>query len=979
MQFKDNFNDQYKTLNSSQKEAVDNLSGPTMVVAGPGTGKTQVLAMRIANILNKTDVKADGILCLTFTNSAVTAMKKRLTQYLGEAGEQVGVFTFHSFGMKIIESYYQVLKLSTIPRLLDDADTALLLDEVLGNNDWQYLRPRADRARYFSDLRSLISLLKRERITSKYFLKEVERDIKSFKNDPDNLSSRGESKGQLKKEILSKLEGLERSGEVAKFFDLYEEAKKDKNVLDYDDVLENLVKIVETSPDAASDIREKYLYILVDEHQDSSRVQNEFLAAVWGPVEAPDVFVVGDDRQLIYGFSGASIDHFQGFQKTFKGAKLITLVDNYRSTQVILDASHALLQSVLTDKKLVSQTKENHPIALVEATSAEEEIKACAEDIKLKVESGKLKAEECAVLVPKNREVREAMAIIHALGLPVSAGEALNFFEQEDAQAFLRVLKIVSDPEDKVSLAASFFDRLSGIAPLEAHKYVVTQNMREPARPNGRSGGFSLANADKNKNLFNEGSAVPNWLEKLSKFQQEAKNYSLLEIIKVIGEDLLEEGKDKLVSGKEILNTILTLAQKEAEKPARPDGRSGGNKNLTLKEFISFVDRLQSFNEEIPLITEGKEGVKVMTLHSSKGLEFDYVWIAHMDEGGLSGGKKGGFVLPEAIAEKVLERDVDRIKRKLYVAITRAKRFCTLSYARCSSGEREQEVAKVIADLPDEVFSRFDLSNRGPRLQTSGEKAKPRQLAELVKLVAEKYKSRYVSVSLLNNFFECPWKWYFRNLLQLPEAKSESLKFGSKVHEAIDKIIKSRKVVLPEDAEVSRIVARWAENRLAEITEKRENEKSVRMVDKKFPHLNIYGKIDLVEYLTEHELRVTDFKTGSVRKKSDIEKLDEEGRMSGNLRQLAMYSYLLQNNPKFIVRESRLEFLEALPAQAGKNPKESIYERVITPQEIELLMKDIADYDQLIKSGEWVDRECNYNSYGKNTSCEYCALAEIYK
>ena len=175
------------------------------------------------------------------------------------------------------------------------------------------------------------------------------------------------------------------------------------------------------------------------------------------------------------------------------------------------------------------------------------------------------------------------------------------------------------------------------------------------------------------------------------------------------------------------------------------------------------------------------------------------------------------------------------------------------------------------------------------------------------------------------------------------------------------------------DKEVARIVSRWAKNRLPDITEKRENEKSVSMKDKKFPHLNIYGKIDLVEHLSPQELRVTDFKTGSVRKKSDIEKLDKEGRMSGNLRQLTMYSYLLENTSKMHVRKSRLEFLEA------KNPKESIYDRVITPTEIELLVKDIEDYDELIKSGKWSERSCYYNSYGKNTVCEYCKLAEIYK
>ena len=507
----------------------------------------------------------------------------------------------------------------------------------------------------------------------------------------------------------------------------------------------------------------------------------------------------------------------------------------------------------------------------------------------------------------------------------------------------MRVLKIISDPDDTTTLPRSFFDKSSGITPLEAHVYIASHN---------------------------ESKTVKIWLEKLSKWQETAKNTNLVKLLEIIGKVLFNKESNKLVSGKEILSTILALAEKEKAK----------NKNITLKEFVPFIERLQSYDEHIPLIMKEKDGIKVLTLHSAKGLEFDYVWIAHMDEGGLSGGKKAGFVLPEAIAEKVIERDVDRVKRKLYVAITRAKRFCTLSYARYSNRGTEQEVAKIIADLPEEVFSRRKVKDSRP----SRVKRK-NYSSELVKLVSEKYKDRNVSASLLNNFFECPWKWYFRNLLQLLEEKSESLEFGSAVHKAIDKILSTKggsasggnitKMIagLGLDKEVARIVSRWAEKRLPEIAEKRENEKSVSMKDKRFPHLNIYGKIDLVEHLSPQELRVTDFKTGSVRKKSDIEKLDKEGRMSGNLRQLTMYSYLLENTSKMHVRKSRLEFLEA------KNPKESIYDRVITPTEIELLVKDIEDYDELIKSGKWSERSCYYNSYGKNTVCEYCKLAEIYK
>jgi DNA helicase-2/ATP-dependent DNA helicase PcrA len=946
MNFEDNFTRELQKLNSKQKEAVEALSGPVMVVAGPGTGKTQVLSMRIANILNKTDVKADGILCLTFTNSAVAAMKARLGNYLGQAGDKVNVFTFHSFGMKVIEEHFEVLGLTKSPKLLDEIDTASLLDEVLTKNNWEYLSPRGDRSRYFADLRSLISILKREGITPKQFSSLADKEIVRIKNDPESLSTRGESKGEIKKEILAILEGLARSREAATFYALYEETKLIKNTFDYDDVLTNLVKIVETSPDAAADIRERYLYVLVDEHQDSSRIQNEFLKVVWAEAEAPDIFVVGDDRQLIYGFSGASIEYFAQFKKTWPDAKLITLVDNYRSTQIILDASHALLESVMTKEPLRSVSGENHPIRLIEARSEKEEILAAAKDLNEKIKEG-MDVNSAAILVPKNAQVRRALHALHEAGLPVSSLDNLDLFGEKQAREFIRVLKIISNPKDSVSLSQSLFDSISGIKPLEAHDYVIAQKMRE----------FSLAKALSNPSLF--GSSVEAWLKKLSNWQEELQNSEVIEVIKKVGLDLLKNNQG-LVSGKDILITILTLATKEKEK----------NESLTLTGFIDLLERMKNLGQGIPMIMEETKGVKVLTLHSSKGLEFDWVWVAHMDERNLVSEKRRAFTLPEGVLEKVEEKDVDKVKRKLYVAITRAKKYCTLSYAPSSKSGRDQEVAKVIQDLPDEVIKKEKFESKEAKILKSSA-----MLESLATKVSKKYTNRVISASLLNNYFECTWKWYFRSLLQLPETSNEHMEFGSKVHAAIDELLKGKEVAI-EDKEIAKIINTWKENRLPQIAARRENEHSISFTDKKFPHLNMYGRLDLIEFLPDGSVRITDFKTGSAKRKSEIIKLDEEGRLSGLARQIAMYAYLLAGSLKWKgikLLGTRLEFLEA------KNSKDSMYDHSITDDETALLLQDIKDYDEGVKGGNWTSRECHYNSYGKNTVCEYCQLAEIFK
>ena len=285
------FEQEYKKLNKEQKEAVDSVDdGPVIVVAGPGTGKTQILALRIGNILKKTGASPDEVLCLTFTNSGVKAMKNRLEKYIGESANNVQVSTFHSFALRLIEKNYGLLDFDFEPKLLGDDEAVFLVDGILNDNEWQHLRPRTNPVMYFNDLKQLISILIRERLSPEQFFVYVKDEIENLKNDPDSSSSRGESKGLLKKEIEKKIESLSRTLEVVEFYRIYKEKKKELCLMDYDDALEYAVFLAENYEDVRNDIKENFQYVLIDEHQDSSGVQNAFLRAVWKDVEKPKKF-----------------------------------------------------------------------------------------------------------------------------------------------------------------------------------------------------------------------------------------------------------------------------------------------------------------------------------------------------------------------------------------------------------------------------------------------------------------------------------------------------------------------------------------------------------------------------------------------------------------------------------------------------------------------------------------------------------------
>lgn len=977
------FKKAYQALNAEQRKAVDSVDGPVMVIAGPGTGKTRVLTMRIGKILHEGLSPADGILCLTFTNTGVREMRERLVKIMGADAARVSVSTFHSFAMRLLEEFFEELGMETSPKLLDDADKVLLYDELLENHEWKKLRRRNGGEHNFEDLKSLISLLKRERVSPDNFLAAVAADITRLKEDPANVSSRGKTKGGLKSDVSAKLEAFERTKEAGAFYDLYEKTKTERNLADYEDILEMIVALARKSELFRATLRERYLYIVVDEHQDSSGVQNEFLEAVWAGVEKPNVFVVGDDRQLIYGFGGASLSHFEKFSQTFPGTKRIALTKNYRSTQTILDVAECLLKSTLVKGGLTSSIKESYPVSLVEAEYQRDEIIRAGMEIRKKIAEG-VPANECAVLMPKQAQVRTATAILKDLGLPVADSGKTAFFALPETQSLIGFLSALNSPFEPRLLVRLVLDPIFGVPFLDAHRFI---------KEHGRK-----LSADHFQAGVKEIQMLGQIFAALSK---NAGTKDVYGFVQEVASELFfknnfgERDHRKLLTDIEVVRTMLHLALSSIEK----------NPKLSLSEFLTFLARMETYGEDIPLaVFSVGQGVEVLTLHGSKGREFDFVWVAHMDESSLMRGKRSGISLPELLKEKVMKKDEQTAKRELYVAITRAKRFCTLSYARSNYSGSDQKLASIIDELPKELWkiamaveteSEILASDKLAYVLSNRVEIPENAKNEIAALVKEHFPDISVSVSLLNNFWSCPWKWYFRNFLRLPETKTESLIFGDFIHGSIEHLItekiSSEKVLASiledrldelrvyDEAERRRflkdgkgILARFMKNSALELFGAKSEESIRAKRDPDFSKIEISGKIDIVKDLPDGTLLVVDFKTGRVKKKSEIEKTTDEGRMSDMLRQLAMYSYLLRFDPKTpAISRSRLMFLEAEEGDVNAR-----YETSIDSKHIDLLRKDLKDYVALLENGKWIGLPCDFKPYGRNKECEYCALAK---
>lgn len=982
------FEDALKKLNKEQKEAVDTIDGPVMVVAGPGTGKTQILSLRIGNILRKTDTGPSGILCLTFTNSGVEAMRERLRKYLGSSGSEVTVSTFHSFSIGLIEKYYDYLGFEKIPELMGDNESVFLIDNILRSYKWDSISPLFDSGMYYKNIKQLISLLKRERITAEEMLVHLNGDIEEIKNNPNNISSRGARKGELKMEILNKIKSLERTRELISFYELYEQEKKKLGLMDYDDVLEHAVYLAENVDEARTQLRENYLYVLVDEHQDSSGVQNSFLKAVWKDVEMPNIFVVGDDRQLIYGFSGANLSYFEEFSHIFGKTKLIVLRKNYRSTKEILTLADEMLSSSINPEKLESEKGKGDKINLNSFSYPRDEIIGAGLYFKEKIQQG-VSPNECALLLRTNYQIKEAVNILIAMGLPVSDSASGSLFDQKEFYYIKRVLEIMSDPYNPMFVSSSLLDKSSGIDPLVAHTFLRSVKKEKPSV-------YMLLK--QKQDLFGGGNQIYSWGKTLEKWINQLQDEQISNVVSIIGNELLiDKAKDneELLTRVEVVRSLIHLALILEEK----------NPRISISSFVEYLNRLISYNVYVGLSRfDQGNGIKVMTFHKSKGLEFDVVWIAHLTEKNLSPGRGPGFVLPEKIQEHIQKKGIEEIKRELYVAITRTKKDCNLSYSEKDYKDTPLVLSSLIEELPENLFNVKNAKENEKNILKTGASLYALKKAEktgeeidnIRKLVKDNFTKTKVSVTLLDNFFECPWKWYFRSFLMLPEPKAPHLIIGTISHKIVEVILKEKlfkekeikerieleieRNKIENEIEKKRIKERvessvfnWLDTYHKDVSRDFEPEKPISVRTKDFPDLLLCGKLDLIEYEKNQKLRITDFKTGKSKTKNEIEKLRKDGRMSDSMRQLAMYHYLTENSDlkNFHIEEIKLLYLEE------EDNKKAVYRTQIDEGQIELLKKDINDYREGLIDGSFTDMPCNFKSYGASKeSCPYCELAE---
>ena len=628
-------------LNEKQQEAVLHLDGPLLIVAGAGSGKTKVLTTRIVHIIRTHKAFSSQILSVTFTNKAAKEMQTRVSKLLKrDATGLPWLGTFHSISAKILRKHAEAVGLKSNFTILDQDDQARLLKNICKAENIDI-----------------------KKISPKYILAIIDK----WKNKgfyPEDV-------------ILKKNETLERN--FLKIYKIYQEKLVDLNCVDFSDLILHTVKIFKNHKDIANIYSKKFKYILVDEYQDTNFVQSEWLKYLSS--ENNNICCVGDDDQSIYSWRGAEIKNFLEFDKTYKNTKIIRLEKNYRSTQNILNVASKLIENnqKRVGKTLYTTQEEGELISLDCFRNVKDE----ATDISSTIENfnKKISLNQVAILVRAIFQTREFEERFLKVGIPYRIIGGIKFYERAEIKDCVAYLRCVYQPMDDLS-----FERIINV-PKRSIGDTTIKNISEYAKKNICTleiASRKLIELNKIKPKTKIGlSALLNLLDKWRNDLRKKINHNkLLQII------LDESGYSEMLKNKKDLENE--------------------NRLENIKELLSAMkefDNLESFLEHVALATSldqdwESEKVNLMTLHASKGLEFDIVY--------LPGWEEGLFPHQKSIEEKG-ENGLEEERRLAYVGITRAKKIAKISFSmnRFYQGDWIDSMAsRFVDELPDEFIKK---------------------------------------------------------------------------------------------------------------------------------------------------------------------------------------------------------------------------------------------------------------------------------
>ena len=639
----------YDTLNPPQQEAVFHTEGPLLILAGAGSGKTRVLTHRIAHLIADKGVNPFNILAITFTNKAAQEMRERVDKLTGADGMSVWVATFHSTCVRILRRYIDRLGYDNRFTIYDSDDQKTLMKEICRklNIDTKKYKERS--------LLAQISHAKDEMIT------------------PDEMEMNAGGDFNQKK--------------VAQVYREYQAALKSNNALDFDDLLVKTVELFQNCGDVLESYQEKFRYIMVDEYQDTNTVQFKFvslLAARYG-----NLCVVGDDDQSIYKFRGANIGNILGFERVFPDAKVIRLEQNYRSTKNILNAANEVIanNAARKEKRLWTENPEGEKLHFRQFMNGFEEAEYVIGDIAKKKREHLADYRECAILYRTNAQSRLFEEKCLKANIPYKIVGGINFYARKEIKDLLCYLKTIDNSADDLAVRRILNVPKRGIGA------TTVGRVQDYADYMNVSFYDALRVAEEVPSIGRSLNKIEGFVTFIQSLKSKAQAYSVTEILEEVidltgyvdelkAEDT-EESRARIENIDELISKTVSY-----EEAMKAEGREA-----TLSGFLEEIALIA----DIDTVDPDQDYVLLMTLHSAKGLEFPYVYLAGMEDG----------MFPSSMCIFSDDpTDMEEERRLCYVGITRGMKELTLTSARqrLVRGETQyNKVSRFVREIPREL------------------------------------------------------------------------------------------------------------------------------------------------------------------------------------------------------------------------------------------------------------------------------------
>jgi len=638
----------YDTLNPMQREAVFTTEGPLLVLAGAGSGKTRALTHRVAYLIEEKGVKPWNILAITFTNKAAGEMRDRVNSLVEYGADSVWVSTFHSLCVRILRRFIENIGYTTDFSIYDSDDTKTLMKQI------------------FKDLEVNTKVLKERGVLGV---------ISSAKN---------EMIGPEEFMLSAKAEGDSRLKRIAELYMEYQKRLKKNNALDFDDLLVKTVELFQSKQEVLEYYQDRFRYIMVDEYQDTNTVQFKLVSLL--AAKYRNICVVGDDDQSIYRFRGANIRNILSFEETFPGAKVIKLEQNYRSTKMILDSANEVIRNNTgrKDKTLWTENEVGERPVFREFSSSFEEAEWIVRDIVKR--GGPWK--DYAILYRTNAQSRIFEEKCVAYNLPYRLVGGVNFYQRKEIKDVLCYLKTIANGRDDLAVQRIINVPKRGIGAMS----VARVNMF--AMENDMSFYEALERVQAVPGIGKAALKIGVFTDQISEFRKMLKEETpIKDVIEAIldktgyRDELKEEGEVEAESRMENIEELINKAVSYWESAEEP----------SLSAFLEEV----ALVADIDSMDESEDRIILMTLHSAKGLEFPYVYLAGMEDG-LFPSMMSLMEGPEALEEE---------RRLCYVGITRAEKRLTLTAAKSRMVKGEMQYARTsrfIDEIPDVCLERPD-------------------------------------------------------------------------------------------------------------------------------------------------------------------------------------------------------------------------------------------------------------------------------